>query len=186
MTPAEIRASEVVKRLTVHNPVGAEIGVYQGSMSAALLRQRYDLTLYMVDSWAPAYAQPPRYRESGDYHATLSADQQDDLARQAIEATAFAADRRHIVRAESLYAVQQIEDGALDFVFIDADHSYEGCADDIAAWMPKVKPGGLLCGHDYGNDGYPGFGVTRAVDEAAERYGWSVEMGENFTWFVRP
>lgn len=49
----------------------------------------------------------------------------------------------------------------VDLVFLDADHDYEAVEADIAAWAPHVRPGGILCGHDYG-----GFeGVTRAVDE---------------------
>jgi predicted O-methyltransferase YrrM len=73
----------------------------------------------------------------------------------------------------------------LDFVFIDADHSYEGCKADIEAWFPKVKPGGLLSGHDYDNPDFPEFGVKRAVDEFAARHGHSVELGDNLTWFIR-
>lgn len=49
-----------------------------------------------------------------------------------------------------------------DLVFIDADHTYEGCRDDIRLWTPHVRPGGILCGHDYG-DQFPG--VKKAVDE---------------------
>lgn len=53
-------------------------------------------------------------------------------------------------------------DACFDLVFIDADHSYAGCRHDILAYTPKVKPGGLLAGHDYQPD-WPG--VVRAVDE---------------------
>ena len=54
-------------------------------------------------------------------------------------------------------------DQSLDFVFLDADHDYESVKADIAAWLPKVKPGGILAGHDY-MCGWPG--VDRAVAEA--------------------
>jgi predicted O-methyltransferase YrrM len=65
---------------------------------------------------------------------------------------------------------------AFDFVFIDADHSYEGCRADIAAYLPLLKPGGLLAGHDYH---WPG--VKQAVDE---RLG-AVSLGPNTLWSVR-
>ena len=37
-------------------------------------------------------------------------------------------------------------------VFIDGDHSYAGCKADIKAWLPHIKPGGLLVIHDYKKD----------------------------------
>ena len=62
----------------------------------------------------------------------------------------------------SIKAAKLIENRSLDLVFIDADHSYQAVKDDIAAWMPKVKIGGVLCGHDYSR---PRWQVTEAVDE---------------------
>jgi predicted O-methyltransferase YrrM len=65
-----------------------------------------------------------------------------------------------------------------DFVFIDADHSYEGCAADIAAYLPLLAPGGLLAGHDY----KPRWsGVIQAVDEA---FGDAVSIGPASIWSI--
>jgi len=75
-----------------------------------------------------------------------------------------------------------VADGSLDFAFIDANHSYEGASADAAAWFPKVKPGGWLCGHDYGN---PRWGVQRAVDEFAAKIHLPVETDEDRTWFIQ-
>jgi len=56
-----------------------------------------------------------------------------------------------------------VEDASLDFCFIDGDHRYEAVKEDIIAWTPKLRKGGILSGHDYD---YPHFGgVTLAVDE---------------------
>lgn len=63
----------------------------------------------------------------------------------------------------SALAVNGFRDQSLDLVFIDADHSYDGCLADIKAWLPKVRPGGIICGHDFGTPGFPG--VKRAVEE---------------------
>jgi hypothetical protein len=179
------RALAVLERLDgLENPVGAEIGVFCGEMSRKLLGLRPDLTLYMIDSWAPADP-TGHYAESGDYHADKSQAHHDGCARRAAENVAFAGDRAIILRNSSVDAAAQIPDGTLDFVFIDADHSYEGCRADIDAWMPKLKPGGLLSGHDYSNPNFPGFGVNRAVEEFAWRHGLCIELGENLTWFVR-
>ena len=53
------------------------------------------------------------------------------------------------VRARSVDAAKKYPDKSLDFVFIDGDHKYDAVCEDIRAWLPKVKPGGLLAGHDY-------------------------------------
>ena len=57
-------------------------------------------------------------------------------------------------------ACKHIPDGHLDFVFIDADHTYEGVKRDIELWEPKVQENGLIMGHDL-NWG----SVARAVGE---------------------
>lgn len=63
------------------------------------------------------------------------------------------------VSAATHEKLQNIE---FDFVFIDAAHDYDSVKSDIEAWLPKVKPGGILAGHDY-CDSWPG--VMKAVDE---------------------
>ena len=71
-----------------------------------------------------------------------------------------------------------------DLVFIDADHSYETTKRDIELWAPKVKPGGILGGHDYNNPDYPQWGVARAVTEFAVSHVKEVELDREFTWFI--
>lgn len=66
------------------------------------------------------------------------------------------------IRLPSCVAVQFYEDRSLDVVFIDASHEYDDVRSDLLAWRPKIKPGGVLAGHDY-NPIFPG--VIRAVDE---------------------
>jgi len=69
------------------------------------------------------------------------------------------------VRMTSLAAAELYEDGSLDFVFIDASHDYENVKADIAAWKPKIRPGGYIAGHDF-NPAVPEAGLCRAVYEA--------------------
>ena len=176
----EIRAAEVLLRLPGGRPVrGVEIGCDCGYMSHALLK-REDLFLIMVDAWeggGASYADP-----ANDYHARLTQKQQDERKSVAAQNTKYAAARRAIFHARSVLAATQIPPASLDFVFIDADHSYEGCRADIEAWWPTVVPGGLFGGHDYGSGAFPG--VTRAVCEFIARTGLDLSLGCNTTWFV--
>lgn len=85
------------------------------------------------------------------------------------------------VRARSVDAAAQLleEHGPVfDFVFIDADHSYEGCAGDIAAYIKLVRSKGVLAGHDYH---WPG--VKQAVDEW---FGDNVKLGPRSLWSIKP
>jgi predicted O-methyltransferase YrrM len=63
---------------------------------------------------------------------------------------------------KSIEAAKQFENKSVDFVFIDAAHEYEDVQNDIEAWLPKIKTGGIIAGHDY-IPTYPG--VMRAVNE---------------------
>jgi hypothetical protein len=178
---ADERAQAILSRLPRGEIRGAEIGVFAGDLSSRLLA-REGLNLSMIDSWAPNgedYAPG-----SDDFHASLTWDQQSKFMQMSIRATDFAKDRRTIIVMSSEAAAQNFTDGMLDFVFIDADHSYEGCKRDIAAWYPKLKDGALLSGHDYDHPEYPSWGVKRAVDEFAKSHGLSVDFGENMTWFI--
>jgi hypothetical protein len=171
------RSDEILKRLPSGPVVGAEIGVFAGATSARLLKNP-DLTLFMVDTWEGFAIDP------GIVIATH--EQQQENFIHAMNDTAFAQSRRRVMRMTSVKGAQAIEDEMLDFAFIDADHSYPAVHADIKAWSPKVKPGGLLCGHDYANNDYLfGDEVKRAVDEAVKKNGWTLDLGEDFTWFVK-
>ena len=84
-----------------------------------------------------------------------------------------------ILWMDTVAAAEHVEDEWADFVFIDAGHSYEAVRADIAAWLPKVRPGGWFGGHDY-HSAHPG--VIRAVDEA---FGNRVEVLPFWVWTVR-
>ena len=65
------------------------------------------------------------------------------------------------IRMSSVDASKMYKDASLDFVFIDASHEYEHVKEDISCWLPKLKSGGTIAGHDY-----PGWdGVKKSVDE---------------------
>ena len=182
MSAAEARKAAICAELgNLGRPMrGAEVGVYMGRLSRALLRAMPRMHLLMVDSWADPEDHPESYRRTGDIRAFARDNRR---ARAGAEsATESVASRRTIMHMTSLDAAARVPDGSLDFVFIDAEHSYSGCSEDIAAWLAKLRRGGLLCGHDYSEE-WPG--VVRAVDEAVDAHGWVLRLGGNTCWFVR-
>jgi len=86
-------------------------------------------------------------------------------------------DRVKILRGESHHMAELIDDGVLDFVFLDADHRYEAITRDIDAWVHKLKKGGLICGHDINM-----FSVTQAV---IERFNYYTETGIDSVWWSK-
>jgi hypothetical protein len=70
-------------------------------------------------------------------------------------------------RCASPAAAGGYEDLSLDFVFLDADHAYDAVRHDLAAWWPKLRPGGLFAGHDY----VWSRGVRAAVDAFVSAHG---------------
>ena len=113
---------------------GAEVGVWYGRTFFHLLETIPDLTLYGVDIW----------------RAVNFAHTKDQAANRAgvLARLPEFDSRAQIIEAPSVEAAEVFADGALDFVFIDADHSYESVKQDITAWLPKVRPGGFVTGHD--------------------------------------
>lgn len=85
-------------------------------------------------------------------------------------------DRLRVIQGHSHRVANDIEDASQDLVFIDADHSYQGCSGDIRAYRPKLRAHGLLTGHDID---YPG--VNKAVKELVRRF----DVAPNFVWIER-
>jgi cephalosporin hydroxylase len=69
----------------------------------------------------------------------------------------------YVLRARSVWAARMFPPAVIRMVMIDGDHSERAVAEDIEAWMPTVRPGGWLSGHDY-SAAFPG--VVAAVDAA--------------------
>lgn len=155
---------------------GAEVGVFDGHTSEVLLREFPELQLWMVDPWRPF--------EGAAVISKLNADQFAAVESNAIWWTEWAESRRFILREHSPVAAQRFGNGSLDFAFIDANHLYESVRDDLVAWWPKIRAGGLLTGHDYGvyGDARGEWGVKRAVDEFAASERRRVEVGTDGVW----
>lgn len=121
----------------------AEIGSFLGNGSTKTIIEEIKNTnavFYCVDTW--------RGNQNVQWHLRL-AEEYDLFATFLHHATL--AGGQNIVKPmmmESEDAASIFKDKSCDFIFIDGDHSFEETKKDIELWMPKVKPGGILCGHD--------------------------------------
>lgn len=116
-----------------------EIGTWKGKsaafMAVEIANSGKNIKFDCIDTWADAgYAE--QYRGQ-------------DIFTVFKNNISPVADYINAVQLDSVEASKQYEDGSLDFVFIDGDHSYEGCKRDILAYLPKMKPNSIISGHDY-------------------------------------
>lgn len=147
----------------------AEIGVAHGDFSAEILARAMPSRLHLIDPWLadpdPAYATD---RANAD-QAEMDRRHAGVVARLAGPITAG---QVLLHRATSLAVAAALPEGSLDWVYIDGLHSREAVAADLAAWRGKLKPGGLILGHDFANHHKAtaqGFGVVEAVTEFLRR-----------------
>lgn len=87
----------------------------------------------------------------------------------------------NLIKGYSLDIVNTYEDDSIDFCFIDASHEYEDVKADIEAWLPKIKSGGILAGHDYD---IVWQGVIKAVDEILGKDNITT-MGSSFIYYKK-
>lgn len=88
-----------------------------------------------------------------------------------------------LIRRKSLDAVLTFEDSKFDFVFIDGNHLYEMALADCRAWWPKIRPGGVLSGHDFRPKDHA---VRKAVFEFAEEVKPAKLVETDlFSWYIR-
>jgi len=184
-TPVLLRGNPILERLPPHAAVAVEVGVLSGRLSEYLLSKHKTLHLLMVDNWEASENQPEHYKATGDGSAFSKASAMALSRKRAGEKTWRFRKRRTIIPRASVEAARYVKDASCDLVFIDADHSEEAVASDLAAWERKVKPGGYLGGHDFGNpaNGKDFSGVKRAVERWAN--GREIERGTDWTWFCR-
>ena len=138
---------------------GVEVGVCFGMHAAALLDTWRGARLYLVDPWAPVAnlaidpAEEVRYPNPAKVARAKGCDSDHALhyTRSRLLEAGHAPERFQLVRTTSVEAAAYFEDGQLDFAYIDGNHHYRSCSEDVAAWWPKVRRGGLVAGHDFTN-----------------------------------
>lgn len=142
------------------NAVVAEIGVDKGDFSRMIMDICSPSKLHLVDIWGDA-----RYNQE---------------KRRGVEsmfASEITSGQVEINLGLSTDVVTQYADDYFDWIYIDTDHSYKTTYAELCAYAPKVKPGGIIAGHDYivaNWDGLVRYGVVEAVYQFCVEQNWEL------------
>jgi hypothetical protein len=157
------------RRLLQSVPKGgvcAEIGVWKGGFSKQILRVTEPTKLHLIDPWK--FETDERY-DGAFYGGKLRLNQRcmDQIHESVLERfrTEIDAGIVRVHRQTSSEAAANFPDCYFDWVYIDGNHLYEYVKQDLFAYLPKVKVGGLITGDDYALEGWWEGGVKKAVDE---------------------
>lgn len=149
----------------------AELGVLKGRLTKKMLENCSALTEYWgIDIWKPS-----NYRT---YKAKrMPQEKWDELYLSCCKLMFVFPGKLNLIKMSSVVASQIFPKEYFDLVFIDDDHSYEYVLKAIKAYIPIVKTGGFITGHDYGTKR----GVTEAVDESFD----TVDLIGSSVWVKR-
>ena len=134
----------LIKETQKNNMVVAEVGVFAGDTTVHYLPtiKQNNGKCYLID-WFMGSEVPKGIHRKGlishDELLNIVKDRVDDIG---------CSDIVEILDMDTQAACEKITDESLDICFIDANHTYDSVKKDIQSYLPKVKPGGILCGHD--------------------------------------
>jgi hypothetical protein len=148
-----------------------EIGVFKGEFAKSLLETLNPKHLVLFDLFEGRMGSG---NADGNYYEEILLD--DEYKRLQTE---LPSDIVSFQKGDSSTHLKIYPDNHFTMIYIDGDHSYEGCKKDLEAAFSKVKTGGWIMGHDYEMNmekarTYYSFGVKKAVDEFCASYGQNI------------
>lgn len=134
------------KNYNYNKLIGAEIGVKKGVNALSIVSNLNIEKLFLIDSWIPYITGTKSEKKSGYCN-------KDVMLKWMITTYDLFKNKENvqIIQETSIIAVNRFEDYFFDFVYIDGAHDFFSVSEDIRYWLPKVKNGGVLAGHDFNN-----------------------------------
>jgi predicted O-methyltransferase YrrM len=168
MSLSDESIEEVYKMAVDHfdNAIFVELGCFFGYSTVFLAkeikRQKKNIVIYAIDRWTDETWDARGENVEDCFKQNIIDKKVDDIIT--------------VIKDDSVNASMTFEGKSVDFVYVDASHDYESVKKDILNWLPKLKHGGWIAGHDYQYD------VEKVVNEYFKN---SVERIKDNTWLVR-
>lgn len=164
--------------------VGAELGVFTGRFAAFLAEVTQPSTLHLVDPWWLEWGETfPDWGPYTDFGRLPTR-----VAHQAVQLrlARHAGTEIHVERASDWLG--KLDDGALDWAYLDTTHVFEDTRQELDAIGPKLNADGLLLGDDWVPDrSHPHHGIFLAVHDRIRDAGWELVYGDRHgQWAARP
>jgi hypothetical protein len=150
------------------NGIGVELGVWRGSHAARLLKRKTIAKLYLVDPYLPHGEVLDRVRMERCYRIAFR------------RVNRFEPRRWDFKLLTLTLAAMTFADSSLDFIYIDANHSEAAVYQDLTLWLPKIKSGGLIGGHDWNLES-----VKAAMKRFSLENGLQIHHARFDWWFVK-
>lgn len=153
--------------------VFVELGCWKGRSACFLLvealNKQKNPAIYFVDHWGGS--NEPEHRADPEIERVY------EVFLENIGRAGYP--KANVLRMKTTDAASLFQPETVDFIWVDAGHSYEDVIADLEAWWPCLKPGGVI-----GGDDLPMDGVKRAVSEFFPSYEVGSESGWQW-WRVR-
>ena len=172
---------EKMIRIIPDDGVWVELGCYCGKSLNWLMVERHNqhkqFSVHAVDAW-PLDSDSEQYLQQTDPNGKFRNFGYDKFKNALRLFEGKYTEHRNV----SWLAAQSFENNSIDYVMVDAGHTYEMVIQDLEAWWPKIKPGGYFGGDDYETHGG---GVKQAVDEFFSAKNYTVTISPNLKEFKK-
>lgn len=165
--------------------VGAELGVFKGEFSEEILRYNKPSELYLIDGWWTLYGETyPDWGVYTEYGRLRTRTAYEHVKRMVKN---YPSTKTDVMVGDDRDILKSFNDHFFDWVYIDTSHKYDHTMDELNILSQKVKPDGIICGHDWVEDpNNVHHGVYLAINEFCKNHRYELIYTDVYSqWAIK-